>query len=296
MNVMRRILGEPLVQFLLIGLAVFGVYGFAAGWPQSSDPDERTIEVGPGRVSQLHDTFERTRQRPPTREELNGLIEAFVREEVYYREGRKIGLDHDDTLLRRRMQQKMEFLIEPSAAELSPSDAELEAHLQQNAADFRVPAAIAFRQVFLDPAKHGADFQKDAAELLARLEEGTSPEEAGDPTLLPPGLPMTSVDRIARHFGPEFAEALADAETGRWIGPIPSAFGSHLVLIEERQETHDPKLTDVRDTVFEHWLSAKRRNLIEERYRALRDLYEISVLMPEPAPELSKPAGEALAK
>ncbi|MDQ6438169.1 hypothetical protein RB623_29295 [Mesorhizobium sp. LHD-90] len=107
MSFLRRFLAEPLVQFLVIGIALFG---YTAVDRSPSEADRQMIEVGPGRIAQLFGTFSLTWQRAPNPEELNGLVEAFVKEGIFYREGTKMGLDRDDTVYRRRMQQKMEFL------------------------------------------------------------------------------------------------------------------------------------------------------------------------------------------
>ena len=146
MTVVRRFLSEPLVQFLLIGVVVFAAW--SARRPLAAEADRQVIEVGPGRIAQLVETFSRTWQRPPTPRELNGLIEAFVKEEIFYREGREIGLDQNDTVFRRRLQQKMEFLIEPREEELNPTDGELQTYLGENAGSIprscprRLPAGI----------------------------------------------------------------------------------------------------------------------------------------------------------
>ncbi len=149
----RRVLGEPLVQFLLIGICVFGLYSAVGQSPPEAEP--QSIEIGPGRIAQLLETFSRTWQRPPTQDELNGLIEAFIKEEIFYREGRKAGLDRDDTVFRRRLQQKMEFLMEPTAAELTPVEKDLQTFLDARSEMFRIAERVAFRQILLRSAETG---------------------------------------------------------------------------------------------------------------------------------------------
>ncbi|WP_353646090.1 peptidylprolyl isomerase [Mesorhizobium sp. WSM2239] len=281
MRRVRQLLSEPLIHFLIIGVAVFGVWSVLDRSPRDSDP--RVIEVGPGRIAQLYETFSRTWQRPPTPLELNGLIEAFVKEEIFYREGARMGLDRDDTVIRRRMQQKMEFLFEPSEAELNPSDEELRAYIAENAATFHVPVRIAFRQVFFDPTRHGETLKTDIDRLLAAIEadeSGEVPTGAGDPTLLPPAMPLMETDKIAANFGAEFAEALIAAPAGRWTGPLTSTFGQHLVFVDDRTEKRDPTLDEVRDLVLREWQSAKRRTIADERYGAMRADYRVIVTLP----------------
>lgn len=278
---LRRLLAEPLVQFLIIGAVVFGAWSWLDRSPQEAGG--QVIEVGPGRIAQLHETFARAWQRPPTPQELTGLIESFVKEEIFYRESIRMGLDRDDTVVRRRMQQKMDFLMEPGQAELNATDVELQDHLEENAATFRIPMRIAFRQIYFDTGKRGDAARDDAAVILAALENGGSgeiPAGAGDPTLLPPAVPLMRIDQIATDFGTDFAKSLGTAATGRWTGPVTSAFGQHLFFIEERTEARDPRLDEVRDIVLREWQSAKRRVLAEQRYQALRANYKVNLILP----------------
>ncbi len=285
MKVLRRFVSEPLVQFLIIGVVVFGVYSLADRSPPSADT--QAIDIGPGRIAQLYETFSRTWQRPPTMEEMNGLINSFVKEEIFYREGRKMGLDRDDTVFRRRLQQKMEFLMEPSEAELDVTDDELGAFLTENAAAFRIRARIAFRQVFVDPVRRGETAQKDAEMLLAALERGDSATglaEAGDPTQLPHAMPLMPADQIERDFGSQFVKNLQDAAPGQWTGPLTSTFGLHLVYVEQSVPARDPGLNEARDLVLREWLSRKRRAIAEERYQALRRNYKVTITPPTAQP------------
>lgn len=152
MTILTKILREPLTHFVLIGAAVFGLYALVAGGVGDT---RDTIVVTEGRVQQLAQIFAKTWQRQPTPEELRGLVDAYVKEEVYYREALKLGLDRDDTLIRRRMQQKMEFVTEPGDSLLAADDATLQAFLDANKSDFRVEPKVAFEQVFLNIEKAG---------------------------------------------------------------------------------------------------------------------------------------------
>jgi hypothetical protein len=143
MNAFRKIFAEPLVQFLILGIVVFSVYSMMDGSPPAAD--KRLIEVGKGQLAQMFGTFSRTWQRPPTEAEYKALIDGYVKEEVFYREGQKMGLDQDDTVFRRRMQQKMEFLLEPSAEELTPKPGELEAYLKAHADKYSSATATGVR-------------------------------------------------------------------------------------------------------------------------------------------------------
>ncbi|MCB1490045.1 MAG: peptidyl-prolyl cis-trans isomerase [Bauldia sp.] len=281
---LRRLVAEPLFQFLVIGALVFGAYSLLQG---KGDPEPETIVVSAGRMAQLAEIFSRTWQRQPTPEEMRGLVDSFVREEIFYREGRKLGLDEDDTVFRRRLQQKMEFLMEPSPAELAPGEGELEAFLAAHREAYRLPAEVAFAQVFVDPGKHD-DAPAEAERLLSELRDGgaaVDPATLGDRTLLPAAMPLSSEPRIAATFGEDFAKALVAAPVGAWTGPVASSFGLHVVRVDEREAPRDPAFSEVADFVRRDWEDQRRREIAEQRYDLLREKY--TVVVEDEAPETS---------
>ena len=276
MSFVSKIIREPLVHFVLIGAAVFGFYALLSSDDREEARDK--IVVTEGRVRQLAQVFAKTWQRPPTPEELRGLIDGFIKEEIYYREAIKLGLDRDDTLIRRRMQQKMEFLTEPADELLGADDVTLQALLDANKAEFRIEPRIAFRQVFLNPDKAGKPAVIRAKQTLDGLkasEAGDIPPDAGDPTLLPTSTPLSPLSDIARNFGETFAANLTDLPEDEWTGPIDSPYGLHLVRVIERFDGYDPELAEVRDAVEQKWRTQKRDEFQGQAYDQLLAKYEI---------------------
>ena len=215
---MGRLAREPLLHFLLLGAALFALHRAVAGPGEAP----REIVVGRGRIEALAQTFARTWQRPPTPQEFDGLVADFVRDEVLYREAVALGLDRDDTVVRRRMRQKLEFLTEDAQAS-APTDAELSAHLAAHADEFRREEQLTFTQIFLDPTRRGASLPGDAAALLDALRTrpaSVDVETAGDGLLLEPRYVDASQRDVAQHFGPAFAEALRAQPAGAWFGPV----------------------------------------------------------------------------
>lgn len=288
MSFFARFFREPLVHFLLIGAAVFALYGLVSRGDQEETRDR--IVVSEGRVQQLAQVFVKTWQRPPTPTELRGLIDAYIKEEVYYREAVKLGLDRDDTLIRRRMQQKMEFLSEPGEEVLAADDAALQAFLDENKASFRAEPKLAFEQVFINPKARNGEAPRHAAEVLAALRSGESPDAHGDATLLPASKPLSPLSRITRDFGDGFAKDLMALPPGQWAGPIDSPFGLHLVRVSERIDGYDPALGEVRDDVLRNWRTLQREEHERQAYAKLLAKYE--VLLPEPGgkPDQAGPA------
>lgn len=264
-TVFGRVLREPLLHFLLIGVAVFALY---RGVPDPQAPDaQRVIEVSPAQVDRLEDQFQAVWRRPPTEPELAGLIDDFVREEVYYREALALGFDRDDTVVRRRLRQKMEFLGDAGAGALAPDDAELRAHFEAHLERFTPPARVTFRQVFL-----GED---DPAAALAALAEGTEPGALGRATLLPPALEAATWTAVDGTFGEGFFTAVSELPPGEWGGPVTSGFGEHLVLLLDREPATPPPFEAVRTAVEEDWRRDAAEALREEQFRALRDRYQV---------------------
>jgi len=275
-----RWLREPLVHFLVLGTAIFAL-AHLVGDPGDGRPDR--IALSAGDVEQLATGFERTWQRAPTAEELAGLVEDRIREEVYYREALALGLDRDDTIVRRRLRQKMEFLSEDLAA-TEPTGAELEAWLRANPERFRIPPRTAFRQVFLSRERRGDRVRADAERLLATLragDGGVDPAALGDPLPLPAEGSDLSESEVARLFGTGFAARLFALEPGGWEGPVESAYGVHLVFARERSPGRDPELAEVREAVAREWIAERRSRAREDFYRELRERYDVRIAIPE---------------
>ena len=281
---MKALLREPLVQFLLLGAALFLV----DAWLRPATPAPRDwseIVVSEARIRNLAQTFARTWQRPPTREELDGLIESFVREEVMVREARVLGLDRDDAIIRRRLQQKMEFVADEGVALAPATDEELAAYMKLHPESFHTEPRVSFMQVYFDPHKRGAGAEAEASRLrdsLNRPDAKTDPGQLGDRLLLlQASYDDVPQSEVARLFGPEFADALVTQPTGRWVGPVRSGYGTHVVKVVVVQAGGDPSLDEVRPIVEREWMNAKRQQLARVFYEQLRAKYTIMVRMPE---------------
>ena len=274
---MKKLLQEPLVHFILLGALIFTGFKFFSN-NESSQPG--TIVVTQGKVESLVTGFTRTWQRPPTPEELNGLIRDYVREEVYAREAMALGLDREDTVIRRRLRQKLEFISESVAAQTTPTDAELQKYLEAHPEKFRVERQFTFRQVFLDPQRHGVNLNRDAAQLFIQLQQaGTDGNISlfGDPFLLDQEYKRVPTGEVSKQFGEKFAARLGDLLLGQWQGPIESGYGTHLVLVTDRDEGRMPLLKEVRDVVKLEWSNAQRSETNEKFYQALLKRYTVTV-------------------
>jgi hypothetical protein len=232
--------------------------------------------VTAAQVEQLAAQFSRTWMRPPTEQELSGLVERHLRNEVFYREAMAMGLGQDAPYVRNRLALKLEFLLDDLSADIEPNDEELERFLARRADRFAEPARLSFRQVYLNPDRHPVP-GAEAERLLAGLRAGVDPAGLGDATMLGHAFDGASPDEITRQLGADFADALVDLDPGAWSDPVRSGFGMHLVLVTERRPAGRPELSEIREAVLREWRDARDRKAKEQAYRRLRERYEIVV-------------------
>jgi PPIC-type PPIASE domain len=289
---LKKLLREPLVHFFLLGIVLFAAHG-ALVKRATSEPGK--IVVSQFRIDHLTEGFARTWLRTPTAEELEGLIRDYVREEVYYREAMAMGLDRDDTIIRRRLQQKLEFLSENITDLTPPTDEELRDFLQTHSDQFRSQRRFSFHHVYLSLERHRDSLAGDTGELLRQLKSSSSSDTSGlgDPSLLEHRFANVEATEVAKQFGEKFASALNDLPVGEWQGPVESSYGIHLVFVDERTERRSPALEDVRDAVRRELLNVRRLESNKKFYDGLRKRYTINI---EPAPAITSDAKMSVAK
>ena len=285
---MRRWLREPALQFLLIGTGLFLAYGWLHGRASFS---RDTIVITEGRVEQLAAGFAGLHRRPPTREELDGMVQDAVREEILYREAMALHLDADDVIVRRHLAQKLQFVSEDTHPVPEPTQAQLRDFLAQHPQQFQAERGYSFTQVFLNPQRHGSQLQADAQRLLAALR--TAPDDAalvkgGDPFLLDSHFERLPAGETARLFGVDFEKALQTTATGQWQGPVTSSLGTHLVLLRLRDEPGPPRLADIQAEVRRAWMNEQREFANARFYAELRRRHDVKVELPAVSAEPAK--------
>lgn len=272
----RAVLREPLVHFLLAGLALFLFFAWRG---DAVDPESRMIKITEQQVERLAEGWAQTWQRPPTQAEIDGLIRDHVKEEVYYREGLRLGLDQDDLIIRRRIRSKMEFLASSELENETPDDATLQELLDKNPQAYAVDARYSFDQIFLEAQDEGVARAR-ATQLLAALSKGADWRKLGDAISLPRSPETVDRARIAADFGDGFAAALAGQKTGQWTGPVASGFGLHLLRIRAVQASAKPKFADVRQKLENDWRAQTAKDREAKAYQTLLDGYTIKIAKP----------------
>jgi PPIC-type PPIASE domain len=280
---LKSALREPLLHFLLIGAAFFAWYQWNGG---GAGPGSNRIALTGGQIAHLAAGYTKAWRRPPTDAELKGLIDDWVREEIAVREAMLAGLDRDDTIIRRRLRQKFEFLVE-DAATAPPTDTELQAWLATHADTFRSESRVSLRQVFLSRERRGATARADATAILGRLRaEGPDArvDDLGDATMLPADIGMSTARDLDRLFGAGFARRIESVAPGTWVGPIESSYGLHLLLVRERQEAAMPELATVRPAVEREFLADRRQRQLDSKYAQLLARYTVVIDKPADVP------------
>jgi hypothetical protein len=267
-------LREPLLHFLLIGAAIYLLYGaFAETAPEETD---KTIVVSAAEVEWMQTSWQKRWNRLPTPAELDGLIQQYIRETVLYREALTMGLNKHDQVIRRRLAQKLEFLAKDLVALTPPTDEELMAYFDVHKDRYQEPALYTFTQVFFDPDKRGNATLDDAEAIKATLmARGDAIEDAGalgDDFMLQSYYPEKDPIEIQKLFGSGFTESLMDLAPGQWHGPVLSGYGTHSI-----HEPSPPVFAEVREQVVQEWTSERSEELNEQFYANLRDSYTIVI-------------------
>jgi peptidyl-prolyl cis-trans isomerase C len=273
---MKKLLKEPLLHFVVLGTALFALNAWREG-EKSVEAQQARIEISEGTIAWLSEGFARQWHRAPDANELRGVVNDHIREELLHREALALGLDRNDTIVRRRMAQKIEFLTQDIAAAVEPDDAALRAFFDANAGRYAKAALVSFRHVFFSKERRGTRVDADAGEALNALRQGASDETVGDPFLREYAFANADADQIAAALGREFATAVAELPAGEWRGPVASSYGVHLVHISERTDSQPVAFEAVREAVARDFTEERRRAANGEFVAHLKTKYHISV-------------------
>lgn len=275
----RSLLRQPLFQFLVLGVVLFGLYAI---FGQKQEAESKEIVITNQQIALLATMWEKQWRRPPTPQEMQGLVESFIREEVLYREALAMGLDRDDTVVRRRLAQKIEFLAQDLATQGEPGDAELRTFFAENSERFEIPATVTFTHVYLNLDERSEAVFDDADRILGALRAGADPNQQGDRFMLQSRYVGLDRQGVARNFGSQFADSIFALTSDDWEGPVQSGYGLHLVRIEGREEAYLPPFEEVRLRVRDEFISNRRREVDELFYQRLREGYTITIEEPDP--------------
>ena len=292
-KLLRKLVSEPLVQFIVIGALIYAAYAYTGDIAVEDSGKRITVSVG--QIAALEDAWKKRWNRAPTPEELQGVVRQFLRERVLAREAIAMGLDKDDVVIRRRLSQKLEYLSQDLLGAGTPSDEELAAFLIENAKAYETPAILTLTHVFFDPDKRGAQALEEAKTqkpVLTSLK--VAPADArsyGDVFMLQSYYPERTYADLSKLFGSGFVDTLKKLSVGEWHGPILSGYGVHLAYIHHREEARPAKLEDVKDRLISDWQGARRKELSEKYLSGLLGQYQVSIESENPAVKALEQAG-----
>ena len=264
---MKKFLKEPLVHFLIIGLGLFFIYGLV-----NTKPDQNEIIIDDGLINEIVAKWELQRNRKPTLEELSGLVNEFVEQEVLYQEALEMNLDHNDEIVKRRLAQKMEFISDGLAESLQPTDDMLKKYFEANIDNYSKDPVYTMSHVYFSQDKRSDAFS-DAENAL----KSASKKGFGDPISLPKTYTNASAFLISRDYGTSFAKSLETLEIGKWTGPINSGLGVHLVLIKDKKVGGLYTYEAVKDKVIVDYNFKASNDFKKELISSLLKGYKINV-------------------
>ena len=277
---LKNLLREPLIHFLLIGAALFVLYSL-----QIDDivDESNRIVITTADTDRLVAIWQKRWYRPPTQEELERLIEISSTSFGSILDALSMGLDKHDSIVRRRLVQKLEFISADIAAQAEPTEAQLKNYLSTHAEKFEVPGPGSFEQIYFNADKRGDQVEQAAIQLLTDLsspDASIDVESAGDAFMFGQRHENLSEHEVARLFGADFAKDIFGLSAGVWQGPISSGYGLHLLRIDNKTSSTLPALESVRNNVRNEWLAAQRKLLDASFYQSLRQRYEIVIEKP----------------
>lgn len=276
---MNNLLKEPLIHFLLAGALVFAVYGLVNDGPAVKSKKERMVRITTNQVEWLKKTWVRQWGRPPDEDELQGIVAGYVKEELLAREARELKLDENDTILRRRLAQKMDFMVQDTTQLAEPSEEELRQLFESRPEHFQIPERITFTHVFFNHDTRGEKTSANALEALEQLSQaGTgNPHDFGDRFLLQYDFDEAEEQAVTAVFGQEFTRRVFMVEPGKWQGPLESGYGLHLVHVTQKEPAALPDFEMVKKDVMTLWRQHREREGQERYFSALLEKYDVVV-------------------
>jgi len=255
------------------------LFGVVSIWGTGSKPQDEIVITQAGQ-QHLADLFTLTWQRKPSTTELENLVEEHIKEEVYYREALALGLDDNDTIVRRRLRQKLEFMQEDLSGLVEPADDELRAYFASRKDQYRTDRILSFKQVLISPKK--LDTNTIAIlQIEEKLVSGVAPESLSRSSLLPVSMNLESEKSIINTFGSDFMEQVSTMEIRKWAGPIYSGFGTHFINISLDQPAKPLTFEQAKGKVGIDLIQSQREAAAAHYYKNLRSQYRITIVKAE---------------
>lgn len=264
-----RVLREPLVHFLVLGVLVY----VAANRGESTRFE---IDAGPDQRARLARTYYEQYGAPPTSAQLGLAVDEYVRNEILYREGLAMGLERDDEIVRRRVVQKIEFVNEDLDGVAEPDGSGVERYFSQHRDRYDTEPAVSFEHVFFSMDRGGDAAARRRAEAALTDQSRSVVTRGAD--AFAEGREFHALTRTGANsvFGDtDLSAELFTSPIGQWVGPFKSAYGWHVVRITDRQSTHHVELAAVRSRVQADYTADLRARANAEAFRKIAAKYRV---------------------
>lgn len=271
---MKRYLREPIVHFIVLGALLVFIHNLWSDW---QGVQRRTINVSASEIERLSKAWSSTSGRVPSEKDIDYIIDQYVKEEVLVREAERLGLGEGDVIMRRRLAQKMDFLISAESEAEDASASELRQFYDENKTQFASNERRSFNHVYLSPEKYGDGIERQAQLVLEQLKKGIDWKGLGDPFIQKRSYAVIPQAEVGRLFGPDFASAIFKLKQGQWSGPIGSAFGLHLVKIETVDDALQADFEAVKPQVRDAWRAQQQLKFKAQKVDDLVSDYRIIV-------------------
>ncbi|WP_306914371.1 peptidylprolyl isomerase [Rhizobium mesoamericanum] len=292
----QRLLSEPLLHFIVVGVVLFGAYRLLTPAPEGA-ADQQKINLTKDDVRQLAVTWLAQGRPAPTPDEMRSLMDQKVTEEILFREAVSLGLDRDDEIIKRRLAQKMDFLAADLAKLDEPDNAKLKEWYSKHSDRFALAPHLSFRHLYFSFDKHG-DATRDAAVAAIPTISGKpagSPEVASiaDPFMFRNYYGDATPEQMAKEFGPDFAQALFTLKPGSWQGPVQSGYGWHLIWVDSIESGRVPAFEEVAPAVKSAWLDERYEEVKSNALKEMRSRYIVTLptVTADDLQNLEAPAG-----
>jgi len=265
-----RFIRDPLFVFIVVGILLFAVDSV-----RQQESTDSNIVVSKNDIQRLHDQWLSQMGSAPTPGELDGLINSYIREEIFVREARKLGLERDDVIIRRRLAQKLQFVVEDHALLETPSDSALRGYFDRHKQRYEIAERLTFSHVFFSPERRD-DANKDAIKQLTSIHDGNW-RELGDSFMLRRTYTQATSTEIRRDFGSRFMTSLSSLPVGTWRGPIVSGYGQHLVKLTQRNPARESSFDEAIERVRNDFNLERRNEANETELNAMRKNYRVEI-------------------
>jgi len=277
--IVRRAMREPLIQFIALGGLLFLSTHVIA---EHRDSSNKEIVVDHSVSERIAKLYEMQTGTSPSAGRLEALVDEYIRDEILYREAKKIGLDQNDEIIKRRLTQKLDFLQRDLAVIPEPTDDQLRSYYSSHAAEFTSPETVTFTHIYFNPDHGGSDAARArAVQVLTTMAPAASERapQLGDTFPLRYDYVGLTKEEATQLFGQTpIVDSVFASESGRWLGPFQSGYGWHLVYVYRKKEAALIAFDDARDRVHQAYIDKARAEANERKFEQLKSEYVVARL------------------